>query len=224
MLTVWSVFWGDKYSTDYVYILKRMVEASLTYEHEFCCLTDAYLPGIKCVKTPSDYKGWWQKIGLFKPGIAVNPSLYLDLDVVVTGSLDDLVDSYWQCDLAMSANWAQSGHGGCQSSVMVWRGNSCHNIWNHFDYEADSKRLWGDQEFITELYGDPGKGLVTAIDPSQVVSYKYHCRNGLPDNARVCVFHGKPDPHEVNDEWVKNARSVFTPTLDLDTSGIGLIH
>jgi hypothetical protein len=85
---------------------------------------------------------------------------------------------------------------------MIWSGDTCHDIWTAFDYEADSKRLWGDQEFITERYGDPGKR-ITKITPSQVVSYKYHCRTGLPKDAKVVVFHGKPDPHEVADEWVK---------------------
>jgi hypothetical protein len=225
MLTVWCVYWGDKYAADYVYTLKRMVEAHLSYEHVFVCVTDAYLPGVLCMK-PShpEWKGWWQKINLFRSGIATGPSLYLDLDVVITGMLDDLVEEYCGCDLAMPANWAQSGHGGCQSSVMLWRGNTCWDIYERFDYERDSKRLWGDQEFITELLGDPGKGNVTAIDPSLVVSYKYHCRTGKPEDARVVVFHGKPDPHEVGDAWVKNARSRFTPISDLNINGTGRIQ
>ena len=224
VLTVWCVFWGDKYSSDYVYILKRMVEMNLSYPHEFICITDNPLPMINCILPECDYHGWWQKLQLFMPGMATGPSLYLDLDVVITGSLDGLVEQYAGCELAMPANWAMSGHGGCQSSVMLWRGDTCHDIWEAFDYEADSNRLWGDQEFITEQLGDPGAGRITRITPSQVVSYKYHCRTGQPMDAKVIVFHGKPDPHEVDDEWVKNARSRFTPISVTSTSGIGRHH
>jgi len=202
MITVWSVLWGDKYPVDYVYNLKRAVARNRSLPHPFKCITDAQLDGVECVKPICDYHGWWQKLQLFAPGMALWPSLYLDLDTVITGPLDILVLDYIDSDLAMPANWAMSGHGGCQSSVMIWRGNSCHDIWHRFDYEADSKRLWGDQEFITELYGDPGDK-ITRLPANQIVSYKYHCRTGLPQDAKVVVFHGKPDPHEVNEDWVK---------------------
>ena len=218
------MFWGDKYSVDYVYALKRMVELNLTTPHEFICITSQPMPGVNCIQPECDYHGWWQKLQLFKPGLATGPSLYLDLDVVITGSLDGLVEQYAGCELAMPANWAMSGHGGCQSSVMIWRGDTCHDIWQSFDYEADSKRLWGDQEFITERLGDPGAGRITKITPSQIVSYKYHCRTGQPKDAKVIVFHGKPDPHEVSDKWVINARSRFTPITATSTSGIGQLH
>ena len=203
MITVWSVLWGDKYPVDYVYRLKRAVERNLSIEHRFVCITDAELEGIECIKPVCNYKGWWQKISLFK--LATGPSLYLDLDVVITGTLDGLIENYIDCDLAMPANWAMSGHGGCQSSVMIWKGG-CHEIWESFDYEATHRRLWGDQEFITELMGNPG-GKVTKITPNQIVSYKYHCRTGQPKDAKVVVFHGKPDPHEVGDAWVRAAWS-----------------
>ena len=72
-------------------------------------------------------------------------------------------------------------------------------------YKVNGKKLWGDQEFITELLGDPGSG---EVDPLfGVKSYKYHCRNGLPEDASVVCFHGDPKPHQVNESWVKQARS-----------------
>jgi hypothetical protein len=202
MLTVWSVLWGDKYSPEYVYQLQQGVANNLSLPHRFVCITDHDIPGVECMVPACDYAGWWQKLQLFKPGVATGPSLYLDLDVLVVGPLDALVLEYIDSKLAMPANWAQSGHGGCQSSVMVWRGDSCPELWAAFDYEADRGRLWGDQEFITEQLGNPGAGNITAITPSQVVSYKYHCRTGQPRDAKVIVFHGKPDPHEVDDAWI----------------------
>lgn len=194
-LTVWSVYWGDKYHKGYVYALKEAVEKNLTIPHEFRCITTQNIPGIATVKPFVPYSGWWQKIGLFAPTIATGPSLYFDLDVVITGNIDYLVD-FTQYKLAAPANWAQSGHGGIQSSVMAWHGN-WFEPFEKFDYQNDSKRLWGDQEFLWEMLGDDW------VRIPGIYSYKYHCRsNNPPESMSVCVFHGKPDPHEVNDQWI----------------------
>ena len=197
MLTVWSVLWGDKYDTEYVYTLKKMVEANLVEPHQFKCLTSHELPGIDTVQPAHYWHGWWQKLSLFE--VAGGPSLYFDLDVVITGSLDYLVP-YTSHVLAAPANWGQSGHGGIQSSVLAWNG-TLREPPQAFDYFKDSKRLWGDQEFLSELYGDNFTKL------PGIYSYKYHCTSGTPTDCAVVVFHGTPDPHEVGDEWVKQARS-----------------
>ena len=196
-LTVWCVFWGDKYDSAYVYALKEAVQKNLSVPHRFICITTERLDGITTRLPFVPYHGWWQKIGLFAPGMATGPSLYFDLDVVITGSLDYLVP-YTQGDkLAAPANWAQSGHGGIQSSVMAWAGNWT-EPYERFkpQWPEVSQRLWGDQEFLWEMLGDDWVRL------PGVCSYKYHCRGGLPADKSVIVFHGKPDPHEVKDPWI----------------------
>ena len=208
MITVWTMCTGDQYPLKYVDRLWRMVKRNLTLPHRFICITEHQIEG--WTHRPfCDYPGWWGKVSLFKPGVAAGPSLWLDLDVVITGSLDDLVTRYSGCELAMPWNWAKSGHGGCQSSVMVWKGNSAQQIWDEFDPAwahwppiNRSGVLWGDQEWITHLR-DKGRLNVTQIDPPLVQSYKYHCQNGVPDDCRVVVFHGEPKPSDVGDAWVK---------------------
>lgn len=199
MLTVYCVCVGDKYEIDYVYRLQGMVEKNLTIPYRFVCVTEHDIPGVDTVKPLSDYKSWWVKLDLFQ--IATGRSLYFDLDVVITGNLDYLAE-YTKLVFSAPMNWAQSGYGGIQSSVMAWNGT-----WKEpyllFDYDKDSERLWGDQEFLTELAGD------RFVKLPGIYSYKYHCRNGLIPEARVVVFHGKPDYHEVGDRWVKE--SAYTP-------------
>ena len=215
MLTVWCVCVGDKYPVEYVYVLRDAIKKNLTVDHEFKCITTERLPGITTRNPPVSYSGWWSKIGLFAPQVATGPSLYFDLDVVITGNLDYLVP-YTECTFAAPANWAMSGHGGIQSSVMAWRGG-WHVPYDAFDYPKDSERLWGDQEFLWELLGDdwekiPGVG-----------SYKYHCRpnTSLPDWMKVAVFHGKPDPHEVTTGWMSPYTSTLR-SLIKETTGGGL--
>lgn len=193
-LTVYCILWGDKYSPEYVYALKEMVEKNLTVEHDFRCITTRRLDGIVTINPFVPYSGWWQKIGLFAPTIAMGPSLYFDLDIVITGNIDYLVE-FTKYKIAAPANWARSGHGGLQSSVMAWRGN-WHLPYRMFDYQKDSKRFYGDQEFLWDLMGDDW------VRIPHIGSYKYHCVDGLPDDLKIIVFHGKPDPHEVNDKWL----------------------
>jgi len=212
MLTVWCVLWGDKYHPGYVYALKEAVEQNLTVPHRFVCITHHILPGIETRSQPVTWHGWWQKLGLFAPNVAIGPCLYFDLDVVITGNLDYLVP-YTENKFAAPSNWAQSGHGGIQSSVMAWQGG-WYEPFEKFDYQKDAERLWGDQEFLWELLGDDW------VRIPQVGSYKYHCRQGIPEDMRVCVFHGTPKPHEVTDPWILK----YTSTLQcLIKSNMGSI-
>ncbi len=207
MLTVWSLCWGDKYPDYYVQRLQQSVRDNLTLKHRFVCITDRKIEGVETVKPPTDWPGWWGKIGLFKPGFADENNLWLDLDVVITGNLDNMVLQYSGCSLAAPWNWAQSGHGGCQSSVMLWHGDETSSIYNAFDPDIaywpprnePGVCLWGDQEFIT-IQRNAGFPVIQ-IDSDLVLSYKYHCRNGLPQGCKVVVFHGDPKPADVSESW-----------------------
>ena len=115
--------------------------------------------------------------------------------------------------IRIAKNWAQSGYGGCQSSVMYWEGDNGRIINDEFDPSIahwpprnEPGILWGDQEWITQLR-DEGRIEVEYFSPDDVVSYKYHCQSGLPKGTKVAVFHGKPKPSEVKDTWVSEARN-----------------
>ena len=214
-LTVWCVCVGTKYNTAYVYALKEMVEKYLTVPHTFKCITTTKLPGIVTVLPFAPYQGWWSKLNLFTPRMATGPSIYLDLDVVITKNIDyltDYVDSF-----SAPSNWAQSGHGGIQSSVMVWPGN-WYEPFEKFDYVVDSERLWGDQEFLWELLGDNWNRI------PHVGSYKYHVRPAgiIPEDLAILAFHGLPDPHEVTDQcllpFTSTLRSLIKSSTDKSCS------
>ena len=200
MLTVWCVYWGDKYPEYYVHRLKSEVEKHLTIPHQFKCLTDQMIAGIETVPQVSSKQGWWQKNDLFWFD---GPSLYFDLDTVITGNLDVFVGT--RATVRTLRNWAASGHGGCQSSIMYWE--HARVIYDAFDPQDahwppinKPGYLWGDQEHITAMR-DGGELDVDYFNPAHAKSYKYHCRNELPAHCRAVIFHGKPDPHEVSEPW-----------------------
>lgn len=211
MLTVWCVCVGDKYSNGDVYKLWAMCERNLQEEFEFKCLSDRPIPGVYCLIPNNVWPGWWSKLLLFR--YATGPCLYLDLDVVITGDLASLKSE----KLSLPANWAASGHGGCQSSVMAWDSRVERLGWLADNFRPEELTepmngncgyyhgLWGDQEYITQQLGSPGGANIVPMHG--VYSYKYHCKSRPPDDAVVVCFHGKPKPREVSDEWVKDARS-----------------
>lgn len=209
MLTVWTVCVGDKYTTEDVLTLQRQVSKHLDEPHRFSCLSDRHREGVHCVVPVERWPGWWSKLLLFR--YAVGRVLYLDLDVVITGPLDDLLSDR----LSMPSNWGQSGHGGCQSSVMSWAtDHGSYSVLAGMFRPEDLtppangnygyyKGLWGDQEYITSQLGNPGNYI---REMEGVYSYKYHCQKGLPPEASVVCFHGRPKPSEVRDAWVIEAR------------------
>lgn len=213
MLTVWCVCNGTKYTDDDVHILKGMVSRNLVSRHRFLCLSDRPIDGIDCIIPTETWPGWWAKLQLFhiaRRGF----HLYLDLDTVIVGELDCLISDR----LSMPANWAQSGHGGCQSSVMAW-GQDYSLIAELFHVDQlEAPRdgncgafegLWGDQELITREMGNPGEGMIVPMQG--IVSYKYHCQSGVPHGGKVVCFHGDPKPGQVSDAWVRAAR--YSSTL-----------
>ena len=215
MLTVYCMNTGNHAPDREVHILKRMVDRHLQHPHQFVCITENKIDDINCLPPPTDFPGWWGKIGLHKPHFSASRNLWLDLDVVITGSLDGLVTPLAGSQIRIGLNWAMSGHGGCQSSMMYWEGDSARIIYDEFDPAIahwppinQPGTLWGDQEWATELR-DAGKLDVEYFNSKDMISYKYHCQNGLPEGAKVVVFHGKPEPADVNDDWVKLARSAI---------------
>ena len=154
------------YPREYVTRLAAMVAQHLTRPYTFVCLTDqpAALPaGIVPVRIPSPagLKGWWSKLELFNPAHALAIAgrvLYLDLDTLIVGPLEDLLD--------VPAPFALAPHGGTftgkdglavvprfNSSVMVWDAGACDALYTAWR-PAVAARLWGDQDWIGEVWSD----------------------------------------------------------------------
>lgn len=215
-LRILCVKWGDKYSDDYVLKLKAACERHIPHR-EFLCLTDAPVDGVLCNPLPTDLPGWWSKIGLFCPGMFPGDNLYLDLDVVVTGSIAPLIAQFlisperlWTLDdfsyslqsprmnIDAQTEKLLGGYGTVNSSVMLWRGkagSAVYKIYREFN-PMRMTILHGDQNWITHCLWPEHIGLL----PSGIAeSYKY----GGGKKAPIVVFHGVPKPADVDTAWVK---------------------
>ena len=154
MVTVACVFWGDKFSVDYVYNLKSMVERNTTVPHQFVCFSDRELEGIKTVKLISGYQGWWNKMQMFNTDFRLgNRVVYLDLDTLIVGNIDWLLE-YDGMFMGIEDLGATNKHqkflkGVMQSAVMSWDYNFHNSVWSHFkSNSANMKQYRGDGEYL----------------------------------------------------------------------------
>ena len=193
-LTVVCLNWRDYLGrgAEYVGKLRRGVERYLSVPYTFQEVTEADLPAGR--------RGWFNKLHLLE--MFGGDVLYLDLDVIVTGSLDPFVDilradpaRIWaRDDWSYPVSEPRAGkEATINSSVMLWRGRR--------DMAAAEPLIpvtHGDQGIITQLFWPDGIGL---LPPDWVRSYKYDVWKGRMPGP-ITVFHGDPKPHVCTDRWV----------------------
>lgn len=220
---------GGDYDPLYVKRLANGIRRNLSLPHKFICLTDKpdllskiMGNGDHASQLNYNWPGWWAKMELFNhPG----PLLYIDLDTVIVGSLDELANWIVQTPgpLVMLQGFYQKGQ--C-TGIMGWKGDFSW-IYRHFrDHFGDNAtyedaklgpsmlmrriRYRGDQEWLRKFFYDKfdSVSIVMAQDIMKgIISYKVNVqKNGdLPPDSRIVCFHGKPRPHEVEPmpEWMK---------------------
>lgn len=175
MLTVACVLNGGEYTEAHVERLQGQVAAHMRQPYRFEVLYDQPLPG------------WWGKIYLFKPGTFEGRVLYLDLDVTITGNLDEVAEFGGPFCIMKDPNRI-----GFNSSVMAWDAGAADDLWSYFNIEAMA-RLHGDQNWIEER-----KPEAWTFPTRWLVSYKKAKKlNKWPEDMRVCVYHGLPKPWDL---------------------------
>jgi hypothetical protein len=214
MLTVACVDVGLPYGyldrgRQYVDALWRAVKANLSLPHRFVCFTDNMprygLHPYEVRKVPHpDLKGWMNKLALFKPGVFADGErvLYLDLDTVITGSLDGIAAYAGEFAMLEDLTFPQLR----ASGVMAWRGGFGAHIWESYveagmpeNVRFEGFNFGGDGAWIM---GHAGRmDVLQDLYPNQIASYKVS-GGVLSPQARVVCFHGVPRPHEVESGWV----------------------
>lgn len=183
MITVACVNHGDYQGCgeQYVATLQAMVARNLSQPFEFVCIKEAGM-----------LEGWWVKVALFEPGRFEGRVLYLDLDSVVVGSLDELA-THKGCIYMRDWGWADDV---LNSSVMVWDAGEHAEVFTKYNPYIPRHFPQGDDLWMTHLGG------WEALPPQMCRSYRYHCREGIPEGCVVVGCHGRPKPHEVQHKWL----------------------
>ncbi len=125
-----------------------------------------------------------------------------DLDVVITGNMDDIL-SY---DGEFSTRRTFHGKPESGGDMISFEGGTYQWIWDQF-----VENTWGIEDFTqgrerwVYRYSMHKFPFLQDLFPNQIYSYKNHVNQGrgLPDDARIVSCHGKPRPHNIDEDWIK---------------------
>jgi len=169
------------------------------------CFSDVEVPGVPTVRLRHDLPGWWSKIEVFGPAFNEDV-LYLDLDSVITGPLDDLMRAG---QTTLCSDFLQPKF--ANSSVMYIAQDDKAKVYDRFMQDPHAHMntyrkwpaRWGDQGFIADCLPEAARW------PQEWVrSYRVHCRDGMPEGCCVVAFHGQPKPWDIRADWIPQIKVV----------------
>jgi hypothetical protein len=200
---------GSRYKAEYVNRLYSMVARQASFPFKFFCYTekpDGIRPEV--LTRPLYYAfdpAWWNKLWLFKPlpELADDYILALDLDIVITASLDFL--SFYKGSFCGLRDWSQPEK--YNGSMWLLKPGYRTDVWEDFIEDADAimHRLYSDQEWLTEKI--PVADDFEQIAPGKILSFRQHFwqKQEWQKGGAIYSFHGLPKPHEVVGRvpWIK---------------------
>jgi hypothetical protein len=223
MINIVCLKWGDKYGPEYVNRLYAGVRRNSTVDFKFWCFTDdsaGIVPEVTIAPLPyaGQLHSWWNKLNLFSRDIPILPGqqiFYIDLDTLVVDNIDALLQAHpgnmiilrdFYHGIKKTANLMGSG-------LMSWKHGRFNHVWDKFisnpKKHIERAGTYGDQWWIEQQV--PNAVFWQDLFPEQVVSFKVHCRKGLPDLARIVCYHGRPSIPESVSEITELGKITIAP-------------
>ncbi|MEM9248242.1 MAG: glycosyl transferase [Pseudomonadota bacterium] len=234
--TVVCIKWGTLFGAEYVNRLFSGVRRNLSGPVRFLCMTEhaeGLHPDVEVLRLPvepfqaemaaalavANRQGAMRKVSLFRPDLIdglVGPVLGFDLDVVITGSLDEIL-AFAPGKVAMRADWVEARRGRPTGHGSVFRYDPSLHPWLYTTLAeapaASVAQARGSEQRYTSTLAQ-AKGAFAYLPPDQVVSFKHDCLRWpptsyvapprLPPTARVVCFHGRPKMEEAVSGWHGN--------------------
>lgn len=195
--------WGTKYGSEYVnrlfFALKRHTNIPFTF-HCFTEKPEKINPGVIIHPLPYEgLDGWWNKLYLFSKEIKIDGRIfYIDLDTIVTGNVDQIIS--YDKDFVVLRDFFTGLASGIKtndyvgSGLMSFEAHKHSHMWDEFMIDPqgiiNSIKPHGDQVWVMRKQLE--RVYWQDLFPNQIVSFKVHCREGLPADARIICYHGKP--------------------------------
>ena len=207
--------WGSAYGADYVNRLYAMIARNTEQPFRLVCYTDnpdGIDSAVECfecpeveIDSPKRNRGW-RKLALWArslPGLT-GRALFLDLDIVVTDSLDCFFEFEPDSEFCVIHNWTHPDRMVGNTSVYRFDVGSHPEILERFldDYRTVLRQFPNSQSWVSHCLRDS-----LSFWPSLWCrSFKRHCvprgplrwlqPPQLPDGARIVAFPGQPNPHD----------------------------
>jgi len=208
--------WGSKFSEDDVARLRAGLKRHVRQSHRFVVVTDRI--GDEFVAIPDLYltkaKGCFARLRVFDPewqrSIGVNEGdrlVCIDLDTVVTGSLDDTFDRPEPFVIMQGGNATNP----CpyNGALILLRAGTHPNVWRDFSLEAAAKVPFysfpDDQAWLAHKVPDapgwetgPGTGIYVYRKPGWPTG-----SDALPAGARLVTFINRTPRELMHLDWIQ---------------------
>lgn len=222
------ISWGTKYGAPFINRLYAMVARNITPPFTFTCFTDNrdnLRPEILCedlppldVEMPTKTKGIWPKARLWGPtlGSLRGPVLFLDLDVVIVGSLDSFFEIGGPDDVILARNQTTPLERLGQTSVFRFPVGKLVPLQEKF--RADPQGVADEYEFEQRFVTRNAPGGARFYPRRQVLHFRQDCRwpfplnyclaPRLPADARIVLFpRGLLPQHAIDGRYGSKGRS-----------------
>lgn len=209
-----TIRWGTKYGPEYLNRLYAMVARHTTPPFDFYCLTDDTadvrpeiiclpLPDMGC-PMPKNTVGIWGKSRLWSTDLGgpTGPVLFIDLDVVITGSMDAFFEVGSPDDVILARNPNTPFEKLGQTSIFRYPVGKLAPLREKFlaDPQGAADEYRFEQRFVTR--NAPGD--IKFWPKGWVSHFKWHCIPTFPLNyfvaprpqpgARIVIFPGTLNP------------------------------
>ena len=221
--------WGTKYGAEYVNTLYKMVARHLSLPFQLVCFTDnaagldariqvRELPPLD-LPAGAPERGW-NKLTTLQPNLGglSGEALFLDLDVVIVGSLDEFFTYPAEFAIIRDAKLRRRLIG--NSSVYRFKIGKYAAILQKFrqEFARIQQTYRNEQAYLSaEIHA---LGELSFWPDSRCPSFKYHCLHpwplgyfqdaSIPAGAKIIIFHGHPEPHEaiagITHKWYRPVR------------------
>lgn len=210
--------WGTKYGPHYVNRLYAMVRRHLSGDFNFVCLTDdgdgirsevqcLPIPALQLELAPGQRDGAWKKLTTFERDLhgLRGTALFLDLDVVVVGSLDDFfaLPGEFLIIHDYARPWRRERITG-NSSVYRFELGAHADVLDHFRHHMNDVQAEHRNEQVYLSAWLHAQGKLGYWPDAWCPSFKYHGIPSWPSNywqppfvpegARIMIFHGECNP------------------------------
>lgn len=224
--TIACLKWGNKYPPQYVNTLYSMCQRHSKVPFDFVCFTEDptnLSKEIKVIPLPNySLHGWWLKPLVFNSDNNFKGQvLFLDLDIIIYDNIDKLW-TYNPSDFVIIRDFTRHMNPQWQkfnSSVFKFVAENYTWVWDDFftNHKTIMSKMHGDQDYLYNIL----KSKARTWPDHWIQSYKWEMRNKndirlvqgkrnfvkpadprLTTDCCIAVFHGEPNPHEVQDPWV----------------------
>lgn len=186
------------FTPEWVDRLYRGIKRHCTRPFRFVCYVDrdyTFAERVETRKLVMPYRNMFSLLEPFREDLG--RVVFMGLDTIIVGNIDALADYAGPFAMLQDPYYPDRD---C-SGVMCFPHTPA--VWEAFkaghEKHAREQTMFGFPSDMIWLNTVPHERLAIP----GIYSYKAHCREGMPADARIVYFHGKEKPHELDLPWVR---------------------